>query len=111
MMMIIQVPYSDIDRMTDTFIDKSSEFTITGDPIVLAMNLRAPFPLLRLKIPDNIKSGDVFNATTDFNLVIIPKDLSAEQIRSLSDVERLGGKLVATRFSTVQFTVTTKPAG
>jgi hypothetical protein len=43
--------------------------------------------------------------------VIIPIDLSAEQIRSLSDVERLGGKIIATHATNVQFTVTEKPGG
>ena len=107
MILIVQVPHVNIDRITDTFIEKSTEFTITEYPIVLALTL-PKLPHLRFDIPVNIKSGEIIYPTLDFNLVIIPNNLSAEQIRSLSDVERLGGKLLATGFDTLQFTVETK---
>ena len=106
MMLIMAVPYPDVDRATDTAIDKSALFTITDNAnLDLAVRLPTP-PHLRLVPPPNIKSGDVFDLLVNFNLVIIPSDLSPEQIRSLSDVQKFGGKLITTYSTNLQFTVT-----
>jgi hypothetical protein len=49
MMLIIEVPYADIDKMTDTAIEKSGLYTITGEVTQMAVtsikNLRMVFPL------------------------------------------------------------------
>ena len=106
MMLIMAVPYPDVHRATDTAIDKSALFTITdSENLDVAVRLPTP-PHLRLVRPPNSKSGDVFDLLVNFNLVIIPSDLLPEQIRSLSDVQRLGGKLITTYSTNVQFMVT-----
>ena len=104
MMLILNVAYADIDRMSDTAIEKSAMFTITGDPT----NIAAPLPSprnLRVVPPPNSKIGDLFDVLMNFNLVVVPNNSSSEQIRSLSDVERVGGKILTTTATNVQFTI------
>jgi hypothetical protein len=109
MMLISKLLYTDIDKMTDTAIEKSSLFTITGDRTTIAVV--ASTTHLRVVPPPNNKVGDVFDRVCDFSLVILPNNLSVDQIRSLSDVETLGGKIIATYATNVQFQVGEKPAG
>jgi hypothetical protein len=96
MMLIVASMYSNIDMMTDVHIDKSSPFSITGG----ITNVAIPFDFgtthLLISQPPNIRPGDKYRVPVALNLVIIPKDLSAEQLRSLSDVQRLGGKIIQT---------------
>lgn len=42
LMEIIQIPYANIDRMTDTNIEKSVLYTITGGPMIVALTLSSP---------------------------------------------------------------------
>jgi hypothetical protein len=109
MMLISKLLYTDIDKMTDTAIEKSSLFTITGDRTTIAVV--ASTTHLRVVPPPSNKVGDVFDRVCDFGLVILPNNLSVDQIRSLSDVETLGGKIIATYATNVQFQVGEKPAG
>jgi hypothetical protein len=96
LMLILEVEYANIDRMTDAGIEKSELFTITGGMINIAIPVQLPSTRLRLANPPDTKLGDQYKRTVDFNVVIIPNDLSGEQIRSLSDVQRFGGKIVRT---------------
>jgi hypothetical protein len=111
MMMVLEVPHANIDRMTDTSIDKSTTFTITGDLVNLAVPIPATLHHLRVLPPSNSKVGDTFSEMVDFNLVLIPNNLLPEQITSLADVERLGGKIVATHSKSVIFAVSQQPGG
>jgi hypothetical protein len=95
MMLILASIYSNIDTMTDVSIDKSSSFSITGGIVNIAIPFQFGTTHLRISQPPNIKPGDEYRVLVGFYLVIIPKDLSAEQLRSLSDVQRLGGKIIA----------------
>lgn len=101
---ILEVPYGNIDKMTDTGIEKSTTYTITGDPITMAVQLPTSGHL-RVSPPPDSKIGDIFEVLMDFNLVLLPKNSSPEQIRSLSDVERLGGKIIWTSETNVEYTV------
>jgi len=96
MMLIIVSMYSNIDMMTDVHIEKSSLFSITGG----ITNIAIPFDFgtthLRISQPPNMRPGDKYRVPVALSLVIIPKDLSSEQLRSLSDVQRLGGKIIQT---------------
>ena len=111
MMVVIHVPYSNIDKMTDTYIEKSTTFTITGEVAKLAIPLptTVSFPHLRLSPPAGSKVGDVFNLMLDYTLVLIPNNLSEEQIRSLSDVEILGGKIITTFSTNITLVISDKP--
>jgi hypothetical protein len=103
LLLIIAVPYLNVDKMADTAIDKSALFTITGEAMTIAIGLPTPSHL-RITPPPNSKGGELFDVLVDFTLVIIPKDLSPEQIISLSDVERFGGKIVGNAATNVKFT-------
>ena len=112
MMMVLEVPYTNIDRMTDTSIAKSTTYTITGDLVTLAVPMSSAPHNLRVFPPPNSKAGDTFSVQVNFNLVLIPNNLLPEQITSLADVERLGGKIVAPVHSKgVTFTLSQQPAG
>jgi hypothetical protein len=106
MMLILNVPYTDTDRMTDTAIEKSEMFIITGEPTYISVPL-LPKHKFRVVPPPNInvKAGDVVSVMMNFNLVVVPNNSSAEQIRSLSDVERVGGKILSTRGADTAFTI------
>ena len=95
MMLVVVSLYGNIDTITDTNIEKSSSFSITGG----ITNISIPFQFgtlhLRISQPPNIRLGDERRVSVGLSLVIIPKDLSVEQFRSLSDVQRLGGKIIA----------------
>ena len=91
--------------MTDVGIEKSDLFTFTGGIVNIAVPAELSNTHLRLGNPPNSKPGDQYRRTLEFNVVIVPKDLSAEQIRSLSDVQRLGGKIIKTSSQGVVLTV------
>jgi hypothetical protein len=98
MMFIANVLYADIDIMTDTAIDKSALYTITGSLTVLAI---ASPSHLRVVPPPG--SSETFKINTSFSLVVIPNNVSPEQVRSLSDVTRVGGKIIESRGRDVEF--------
>ena len=90
-MLILSVPYSDVDRMTDTRIAKSKMFTITGDTIMIGIPITQ---LPRVSAPSGKKIGDTFDATIMYNIVVLPKNNSEDLIKSLADVGNSGGKIV-----------------
>lgn len=105
LMLILEVEYVNLDRITDIGIDKSDPFTITDGIINIAIPVQFSSTHLRLGNPPNSKPGDQYKRTVDFNIVIIPDDLSTEQIRSLSDVQKLGGQIIRTPSTIVTLTV------
>jgi hypothetical protein len=109
MMLIVELPYSDIDRMTDTYIEKTALFSITGN--VTTMSVVPSMAHIRVAPPPNAKVGDVFDRLVNFNLVILPNTLSADQVKTLSDVQKLGGEIIATYATNIEFRVTEKPTG
>jgi hypothetical protein len=90
MMLIIEVPYADIDKMTDTAIEKSGLYTITGEVTQMAVT---SIKNLRLGIPAG-STGNVIKPLVNFFLAIIPNDVASEQIKTLSDVARVNGKMI-----------------
>jgi len=83
---VIRVSYSNVDEMTDTYIDKSAEFTITGNPVIIG-------------IPIQENSSNLNFSTTQENLLffylaILPNDISPNQVFSLSNITTLGGKIL-----------------
>ena len=96
MMLIAEAIYSNIDMMTDVHIDKSTSFSITGGKTNIAIPFDFGTTHLLVSRPPNTRPGDKYKVPLALSLVILPKDLSAEQLRSLSDVPRLGGKIIQT---------------
>jgi hypothetical protein len=106
-MEVIQIPFANVDKMTDMHIEKSVLYTITGGPMVVALTLSSPSHLgatWQNIIPDKAQ------LLTNFTLVLVPSDLSPDQIRSLSDVLRLGGKIIGTGAENVVYNVTRQKA-
>lgn len=110
LMLILNVPYPDIDPMTDFYIEKSATYTITGGIITLAVKVSASDHLRVLAPPDK-KLGDSFDVFVHFYIALIPIGISPEQIRSLSDVELLGGKIILASATNIGFTVGRPNAG
>jgi hypothetical protein len=106
MMLIVRCPYGYIDSVTDTAIEKSILYTITGDitPLVILM----PPKIEHLRVIPPTETKGEFSVMVDFLLVIIPNNLSAEQIRSLSDVGNLGGRIIGASAAAVPFMLTEK---
>jgi hypothetical protein len=88
LLLIMRVAYADVDRMTDNRIDKSTEYTITGLVTQLAL-------VLPLNYKMNISSTKT--NMIDYSVVLVPTKVSPDLIKSLSDVERLGGRIVDSR--------------
>ncbi len=85
LMLIMRVNYSDVDRMTDTRIEKSGLYTITGLVTQLAVILPIGFKMNISKTQNNM---------LDYVLVKVPANVSRDSITSLSELERLGGEIV-----------------
>jgi len=85
---VARTSFSNVDRMSDTVIAKSITYTITPDIMIFSI----PNPKLR------INSGQL--NLVEFDLVVIPKDISPDHILSLADVQRLGGEIIVTRGKT-----------
>lgn len=90
LMRIVRVPFADADRMTDKNIEKSGLYTITGGAVMLAHPTSGKLRFLPLT-----------PTPVEFNLVLIPGAISADQVNSLADVETLNGKIIATTATNV----------
>lgn len=88
LLFIARTVFANVDKMSDPFLAKSVLYTITPEPISLAI----PSPKLRINV------GQI--NTVEFDLVALPTQFSADQITTLSDVQRLGGKVLDTRGKT-----------
>jgi hypothetical protein len=106
MIIIINCPEASIDPVTDTAIAKSVLYTITGAITPLTIPMVQKIEHLRV-IPPTDSKGE-FYVTVAFYLVIIPSNLSPEQILTLSDVQNLGGKIIGSSAAGIPFTSTEK---
>jgi hypothetical protein len=82
-MLITRTIFVDRDRMTDDWIAKSIAYTIDGQTLnmIAVTNNQMRF-----------KTGET--NFIEFNFVVIPSDKRPEQVRTLSDVSRLGGEIL-----------------
>jgi hypothetical protein len=67
MLLVLEVPYANVDKMTDNYIEKSAMFTITGERITLAIKLPTGGHL-RVSFPPNTKVGDTINVPRTLTL-------------------------------------------
>ena len=88
LILIAFVPVPHIDRMTNTNISKSNLYTITGGPDEI---LAAP---LIDKLGEGLPAG---NYLVMLSFAIVPNGFSSEQISTLGDIEKIGGKFVGSR--------------
>jgi hypothetical protein len=83
--LIVRVAYANVDEMTDPRIEKSTEYTITNGPMLMAV---VPHPEFKLNLSSTHDNVIVYYAA------VLPRGISEGQIVSLSDVTRLGGKIL-----------------
>lgn len=84
LMLLLRVPFGDVDRITDKTIEKSGLYTITGTAVML---LHAS--------TGNLKFVPLQPTPVEFNLILLPSKISPDQIFSIEDVEHVGGKVLA----------------
>ena len=101
LVLIVRVPFSDIDKMTDTNIKKSQTYTILDGFMTLAVPISNGTPW---RVPVDRPTP------LEYDLVQLPFLYSADQIRSLSDVEKLGGKILASPGASMTFSTTSAPS-
>lgn len=87
LMMIARVANGAVDRITDTGIEKSPLYTITGEPVTIFHQGTG-----KLRFP----IGDSY---VELNLVTVPVAYTADQITCLADVLNLGGQIPAARIT------------
>lgn len=82
--LITRTAYADRDRMTDDWIAKSIAYAIDAPTLTL------------VAIRNNqMRFVGEANNLVEYNFIILPYDKAPEQIRTLGDVEMLGGKILA----------------
>jgi hypothetical protein len=82
--LITRTAYADRDRMTDDWIAKSIAYAIDAPTLTL------------VAIRNNqMRFVNEANKFVEYNFVILPFGRAPEQIRTLGDVEKLGGKILA----------------
>jgi hypothetical protein len=101
LMLVVRPGYANIDPITDTSIKKSQAYTIQDGFMTLALptNGVAMWPLPTDR-PVQLQ----------FTLVDLPAMFSPDQILSLGDVERMGGKILASTATVTQATAATTTA-
>lgn len=82
----VQPIYSNVDPMTDTALKKSQAYTILDGFMTLAIPVTNP-PVWRGAVGQSVM--------VRFSLIELPAIYSPDQIRSLADVEPLGGRIIA----------------
>ena len=93
LLLIVRFKYENIDRMSDAAIEKSVLYSIENKPIVMAVKGTIDPPKLRFSPNPQV--------AIEYNAAVIPETYSSENIKSLSDVSRIGGKILDTRVQTV----------
>jgi hypothetical protein len=93
-LMLLRAEYANIDRMTDTAIEQSEFYTITGGIMNIGFPLPRPYTNLHLQMSQP--------TTVLFVLAIVPTISTHDQIKSISDINRIGGEIVATPSATVR---------
>jgi hypothetical protein len=104
--LIALIPYADIDKMTDTRIEKSSLYTITEGYTTLGITSVAH---LRITAPSGFTGGITRNFTLLY-VAIIPNNVAPEEIASLYDVNRVGGRIMEGRGLNVEYSYGPHPS-
>jgi hypothetical protein len=97
-MLIVHTLFGDVDKMTDTFIAKSAAYTITGPLIVLAALNRQT-----MRFVPNLTNN------VEFDVAVIPANITPDQIHTLNDVITLGGNLLGSAIQGIPVLLPTKP--
>lgn len=93
LVLAVRVNYADIDPITDTALEKSSEYTITGESVRLSTR---PSP-----INSGLRLFEAKHYSLAYYVVLLPHKYTSANISSLADVERLGGRIIGKKYQTV----------
>jgi hypothetical protein len=93
LMLILRTIYANIDRMADTYIEKSAPFTIVPNSLIT----------IAIPRPSRLQLSPSEPNEVEFNLVLLPNEITANNIESLSDIEKFGGRILATPSAAVEF--------
>jgi hypothetical protein len=99
MMLLVRIGYTNIDKMTDTKIEKSIPFTINGE--VIRMSLAGT---------NNLRLMPKVDLWVEYDLILLPNQFEADKVSSLSDVQKLGGVIIGSRGTTTPFRVIRPPS-
>jgi hypothetical protein len=84
-LLITRTVFVDRDRLTDDWIAKSIPYSIERPTVVMVVHTNREMHFAS-NLPNLI----------EYNFAVIPPDVSPTQILTLSDVQKLGGKILAT---------------
>jgi len=97
-LLIIRTIFGDKDRMTDTWIAKSVLYTIDGPALGLVTIDK-----------DSMRFAPNQMNMVEYDFAVLPPDITPDQIRMLSDIPRLGGKILAVNAQGVPIIVAPQP--
>jgi hypothetical protein len=95
-LLVVRTSFSDVDRMTDEYLESSIPYTIQSSIMLLT---HASSNKLRFLV-----DGPTM---VEYNVAILPKNISEKEITTLDSIEHLGGKILASASQTV---LRSKPA-
>ncbi|TAN50445.1 MAG: hypothetical protein EPN21_08925 [Methylococcaceae bacterium] len=104
LILAVRVNYADIDPITDTALEKSGEYIITGELVRLSTRPAPADPKLRL--------FEAKQYSLLYYVIMLPHKYTSANVISLADVERLGGKIIGRKAQTVPLSslgITFKP--
>ena len=84
LVLVVRSSFSDIDRMTDEYLETSNLYTIQNSLMILA---HASSNRLRFLIDGP--------TVVEYDIVILPNSVSEKEITTLNSIEHLGGKIIA----------------
>lgn len=93
LMLIVRIPYANVDKMGDTRIEKSTLYKILDEQITLALIAQN-----KLVISPAPGTNSIF---IEYTLVAIPTAIGLGAVTSLGDVQSVGGKILADRSQSV----------
>jgi hypothetical protein len=84
LVLVVRSSFSDIDRMTDEYLETSNLYTIQNSLMILA---HASSNRLHFLVDGP--------TVVEYDIVILPNSVSEKEITTLNSIEHLGGKIIA----------------
>jgi hypothetical protein len=92
-MLVVRMSYGNVDRMRDRHIEKSIPYTIDGPALSMVIVGQLNPLLLHIQF-------DQPTIAIEYDAILIPNQVMPDDITSLSDVDRLHGKILDSRVRT-----------
>jgi hypothetical protein len=82
LMLLVRSVYATVDRLADKNIETSQHYTISNSPVSVGFISKG-----QINFPNP-------RALLEYNLILIPNEVAPEQVTSLAEAERLGGRIL-----------------